>query len=127
MTDRYQDFASSSLGKLLVKHLGLPHPVALDRYAAGSPLVDGTVVLGGNGRLEEHLPNLGGDLRVERAVFLAREVRREVGIVLERASILADVPRAMAARRNEQTKPGKKDEQALLHARRGSTGSRIGF
>jgi 3-oxoacyl-[acyl-carrier protein] reductase len=58
MTDRYQDFASSSLGKMLVKNLGLPNPVKLDRYVAGSPLVNGTVVLGGGGRLEEHLPGL---------------------------------------------------------------------
>jgi 3-oxoacyl-[acyl-carrier protein] reductase len=56
MTDRYQDFASSSLGKLLVKNLGLPNPVRLDRYVAGSPLVDGTVLVGGSGRLAESLP-----------------------------------------------------------------------
>jgi 3-oxoacyl-[acyl-carrier protein] reductase len=58
MADRYQDFASSSLGKLLVKNLGLPAPVRLDRYVAGAPLVDGTVVLGGSGRLVEHLPGI---------------------------------------------------------------------
>ena len=58
MTDRYQDFVSSSLGRLLVKNLGLPNPVALDRYVAGSPLVDGTVVVGGTGRLVEHLPGI---------------------------------------------------------------------
>ena len=58
MSDRYQDFASSSLGRLLVKNLGLPDPVRLDRYVAGSPLVDGTVVVGGAGRLVEPLPGL---------------------------------------------------------------------
>jgi 3-oxoacyl-[acyl-carrier protein] reductase len=58
MTDRYQDFVSSSLGQLLVKNLGLPNPVTLDRYVAGSPLVDGTVVVGGTGRLVEHLPDI---------------------------------------------------------------------
>ncbi len=58
MTDRYQDFVSSSLGRLLVKNLGLPNPVALDRYVAGAPLVDGTVVVGGTGRLAEHLPGV---------------------------------------------------------------------
>jgi 3-oxoacyl-[acyl-carrier protein] reductase len=56
MSDRYQDFTSSSLGKVLVKHLGLPDPVKLDRYVAGSPLVDGTVGVGGSGRLAKHLP-----------------------------------------------------------------------
>ena len=58
MTDRYQDFVSSSLGQLLVKNLGLPNPVTLERYVAGSPLVDGTVVVGGTGRLVEHLPGI---------------------------------------------------------------------
>jgi 3-oxoacyl-[acyl-carrier protein] reductase len=65
MTDRYQDFASSSLGRLLVKNLGLPDPVRLERYIAGSPLVDGTVVLGGTGRLEDHLPKLLDGLGIE--------------------------------------------------------------
>ncbi len=64
MTDRYQDFASSSLGKLLVKNLGLPNPVKLERYAAGSPLVDGTVVVGGAGRLVEHLPRILKSLEI---------------------------------------------------------------
>jgi 3-oxoacyl-[acyl-carrier protein] reductase len=58
MTDRYQDFVSSSLGQLLVKTLGLPHPVKLDRYVAGSPLVAGTVVVGGVGRLVGHVPGI---------------------------------------------------------------------
>ncbi len=58
MSDRYQGFVQSSLGQLLVKNLGLPNPVALDRYAEGDPLVDGTVALGGAGRLAESLPGL---------------------------------------------------------------------
>ena len=65
MTDRYQDFVSSSLGQLLVKNLGLPNPVTLDRYVAGSPLVDGTVVVGGTGRLVEHLPGILETLDVD--------------------------------------------------------------
>ncbi len=65
MTDRYQDFASSSIGKLLVKNLGLPNPVRLARYAAGSPLVDGTVALGGTGRIVEGLPRLLDGLGIE--------------------------------------------------------------
>jgi 3-oxoacyl-[acyl-carrier protein] reductase len=58
MTDRYQDFASSPLGKLLVKNLRLPNPVRLDRYVAGSPLVVGTVAVGGSGRLAGDLPKI---------------------------------------------------------------------
>jgi len=63
MSDRYQSFSSSPIGQMFVKNLGLPAPEKLDRYTAGAPLVDGTVVLGGNGRLTDvlttSLDNLG--------------------------------------------------------------------
>ena len=58
MSDRYQGFVQSPIGKLLVKNLGLPNPVELERYAEGAPLVDGTVAVGGTGRLAESLPGL---------------------------------------------------------------------
>lgn len=58
MTDKYQGFVSSPIGKLLVKNLGLPSPTKLDRYSAGDPLVQGTVLVGGRGRLVESLPGL---------------------------------------------------------------------
>ncbi|GGF32992.1 3-oxoacyl-ACP reductase [Marmoricola endophyticus] len=51
MSDAYQAFTATPIGKLLVKNLGLPAPVKLDRWTEGAPLVDGTVVLGGTGRL----------------------------------------------------------------------------
>lgn len=46
MSDRYQALARSPIGKLLVKNLGLPDPPSLERYTAGAPLVNGTVLLG---------------------------------------------------------------------------------
>lgn len=58
MSDRYQGFVQSPIGKLLVKNLGLPSPTPLQRYEEGAPLVDGTVVIGGTGRLAESLPGL---------------------------------------------------------------------
>src|SRR6476620_6619059 len=58
MSDRYQGFTQSPIGKLLVKNLGLPSPTKLERYAEGAPLVDGTVAVGGRGRLAESLPGL---------------------------------------------------------------------
>jgi len=58
MSDRYQGFTQSPLGKLLVKNLGLPAPVKLERWTEGAPLVDGTVAVGGTGRLAESLPGL---------------------------------------------------------------------
>ena len=58
MSDKYQAFTASPLGKLLVKNLGLPSPTKLDRYTAGDPLVKGTVLVGGRGRVGESLPGL---------------------------------------------------------------------
>ena len=58
MSDRYQGFTTSPIGKLLVKNLGLPNPTKLERYVEGAPLVDGTVLVGGRGRLAESLPGL---------------------------------------------------------------------
>jgi 3-oxoacyl-[acyl-carrier protein] reductase len=58
MSDRYQGFVQTPIGKLLVKNLGLPNPVPLERYVDGEPLVDGTVAVGGTGRLAESLPGI---------------------------------------------------------------------
>jgi 3-oxoacyl-[acyl-carrier protein] reductase len=58
MSDRYQGFTQTPIGKLLVKNLGLPAPMKLERYVDGAPLVDGTVLVGGRGRLAESLPGL---------------------------------------------------------------------
>ena len=41
MSDRYQGFVSTPIGKLLVKNLGLPNPTELERWTDGAPLVDG--------------------------------------------------------------------------------------
>jgi 3-oxoacyl-[acyl-carrier protein] reductase len=51
MSDRYQSLIHTPVGQLLAKNLGLPNPVRLERYEPGAPLVDGTVVVGGSGRL----------------------------------------------------------------------------
>jgi 3-oxoacyl-[acyl-carrier protein] reductase len=64
MSDRYQGFVSTPVGQLLVKNLGLPNPTPLKRYEAGAPLVDGTVVVGGTGRLAESLPELLDELGI---------------------------------------------------------------
>src|SRR5665811_173836 len=57
MSDRYQSLIHTSVGQLLAKNLGLPNPVTLDRYHEGDPLVDGTVVVGGEGRLGTAITN----------------------------------------------------------------------
>jgi len=55
MSDLYQGFTSSTIGRQVTRLLGLPQPARLERYAEGSPLVDGTVAVGGRGRLAESL------------------------------------------------------------------------
>lgn len=64
MTDRYQSFTATPIGRLVVKNLGLPNPTKLERYTEGAPLVDGTVVLGGEGRLGEALVRSMDDLGI---------------------------------------------------------------
>jgi len=46
MSDRYTQFANSPLGRMLIKNLGLPAPLTLDRFQAGAPVVSGAVLLG---------------------------------------------------------------------------------
>lgn len=46
MTDQYQAFAQSPLGKLVIKNLGLPSPQSLDRFENAQPVVQGEVLLG---------------------------------------------------------------------------------
>ncbi len=100
MTDRYQDFVSSSLGQLLVKNLGLPNPVTLERYVAGSPLVDGTVVVGGTGRLVEHLPGILETLDVDTVTTTQTDPGADTryrGLVFD-ATGLTDPTRLVALR-----------------------------
>jgi len=69
MSDKYQAFTQTPIGKLVVKNLGLPSPTRLERYAAGDPLVKGTVLLGGRGRLSDSLPGLLGTLEVSTSTI----------------------------------------------------------
>lgn len=49
MKDGYLDFANSPMGAKLINALGLPKPLPLERYKAGQPVVQGTVLIGGGG------------------------------------------------------------------------------
>ena len=46
MTDQYQAFAKSPIGKFVIKNLGLPSPTQLDRFDAATPVVKGAVLVG---------------------------------------------------------------------------------
>ncbi len=86
MTDRYQDFVQSPLGRFLAKNLGLPAPVPLARYAAGDPLVTGLVLTGGTGRLAESLPGLLDVLDVTHSQVADPDARYR-GLVLDATGI----------------------------------------
>jgi 3-oxoacyl-[acyl-carrier protein] reductase len=55
MTDRYRQFATSGLGRGIVRRLGLPTPVTLRRRRPGEPDIAGPVLVGAakHGRLGE--------------------------------------------------------------------------
>ena len=46
MTDQYQAFAKSPIGKFVIKNLGLPSPISLDRFESATPVIQGAVLLG---------------------------------------------------------------------------------
>ena len=82
MSDKYQSFTQSTIGKVLVKNLGLPNPTKLERYTAGAPLVKGTVLVGGRGRLAESLGGLLSELDVA-STTAATEGARFKGLVFD--------------------------------------------
>jgi 3-oxoacyl-[acyl-carrier protein] reductase len=86
MSDKYQGFVSSPIGKILVKNLGLPNPTKLDRYTAGDPLVQGTVLVGGRGRVAESLPGLLDVLGIASATA-QEEGEKYKGLVFDASGI----------------------------------------
>ena len=86
MSDKYQGFTTTPIGKLLVKNLGLPNPMKLERYVEGAPLVDGTVVVGGRGRLAESLTGIL-DLLGISATEATTEGERYQGLVFDATGI----------------------------------------
>ncbi|MHA6801681.1 3-oxoacyl-ACP reductase [Bounagaea algeriensis] len=90
MTDRYQQFTSSSLGRPLAKRLGLPTPTPLQRHHPGAPVVQGPVLLGAaaNGRLGDSLRGVLRTLSAETAETRADE-QRYAGLVFDATGIAA--------------------------------------
>lgn len=82
MSDRYQAFTKNPIGKFLVKNLGLPDPTTLERWSDGAALVDGTVVLGGRGRLLRQLPAILDTLEIAHTTELP-EADRAKGLVFD--------------------------------------------
>lgn len=75
MSDKYQSFTQTPIGKFLAKNLGLPQPAKLERYTAGAPLVTGTILTGGKGRLADELSGLLGVLGIQSTTAVADDAR----------------------------------------------------
>ncbi|HEU4515568.1 MAG TPA: 3-oxoacyl-ACP reductase [Nocardioidaceae bacterium] len=88
MSTRYQSLIGTPVGQLLAKNLGLPNPVELERYEAGAPLVSGTVVVGGGGRLASTVVDLLDDLGIS-SVTSAQGDQRYKGLVFDATGITA--------------------------------------
>jgi 3-oxoacyl-[acyl-carrier protein] reductase len=86
MSDRYQGFVQNPIGKLLVKNLGLPNPVVLDRYEEGAPLVDGIVLVGGAGEIAPRLPGALDGLGIANAAVAADGAKYK-GLVFDATGI----------------------------------------
>jgi 3-oxoacyl-[acyl-carrier protein] reductase len=77
MSDRYTQIANSPIGRLIVKNVGLPTPVELERYDPGQPVISGRVLLGAapRGRLARPLTSVLAGIGAEVHTALQDELR----------------------------------------------------
>jgi 3-oxoacyl-[acyl-carrier protein] reductase len=77
MSDRYAQLVNSRPGSAVARQLGLPRPVALERYRPGEPVIRGRVLLGGapGGRLLEPLAAVLAEANCELATGLEERLR----------------------------------------------------
>ncbi len=84
MSDRYQQFAGSRPGRLVVGRLGLPDPVGLRRHVPGAPLLEAPALLGAarGGRLAEPAARVLGAIGAEAWVAEqhARRAAKDAGL-----------------------------------------------
>jgi len=85
MSDRYKSMIQNPIGQFLVKNLGLPNPPELQRYRGGA-LVDGPVLVGGQGLLADSLPGLLKASGIDTTNVRA-DGRRYQGLVLDASGI----------------------------------------
>ena len=86
MSTRYQSLIGTPVGQMLAKNLGLPNPVKLERYEEGAPLVSGTVLVGGDGRLASTVVTMLDDLGIS-SVTSAEGEQQYKGLVFDATGI----------------------------------------
>jgi 3-oxoacyl-[acyl-carrier protein] reductase len=89
MSDRYTQLINSRAGRLLAREVGLPLPVALERYRPGDPVIRGRVLLGGarGARLLGAVAAVLAEARSEVATDREERVRS----IVARAGLEAEV------------------------------------
>jgi 3-oxoacyl-[acyl-carrier protein] reductase len=108
MTDSYLNFANSTLGGTLADTLGLPKPITLERYAAGQPVVKGSVLLGG-GAEPQLLPALA-------TCFQSMGVQTLAHAQLAQWMPVANQAGLMTGRWGSEGKPGEKVKALVFDA-----------
>jgi 3-oxoacyl-[acyl-carrier protein] reductase len=86
MTDRYQQFATSGVGRRIVRGLGLPNPTPLRRYVPGEPPLPGPALVGAapGGRLGDAI---AAALKSAGVDALTEPVDRHGALVLDASGI----------------------------------------
>ncbi len=82
MTDRYQQFAKSRVGRLVVSRLGLPNPVPLRRYQPGEPALNGPALVGA-----AKAGRLSGALKLAELDVLTEPAERHGALVFDATGI----------------------------------------
>jgi 3-oxoacyl-[acyl-carrier protein] reductase len=77
MSDRYAQLANNPIGRLVVKNVGLPQPVQLERYEPGQPVISGPVLLGAaaGGRLAGAAAAVLSSIRADAYTSLQEDLR----------------------------------------------------
>jgi 3-oxoacyl-[acyl-carrier protein] reductase len=86
MSDRYQNLIQTPFGQTVARQLGLPNPVVLERYREGAPLVDGSVYVGGDGRLRPALSASLDELGIKHLATHADEATYK-GLVFDASGL----------------------------------------
>jgi 3-oxoacyl-[acyl-carrier protein] reductase len=78
MADRYQQLINTPIGRIVSKQVGLPAPVALERFEPGQPVISGPVLFGAasgsrcSGAVASVLASIGAEVHTP----MVEEVRR---------------------------------------------------
>ena len=85
MADRYTQFVNSQIGEKLADLVGLPKPSTLRRHEPGQPLLEGPVLLGGDGRLREVVNKAlsAADIDVHTELADAEDTPRYAALVFD--------------------------------------------